>query len=701
MASSSAIQLKKHYDVFISFRGTDTRKNFTSHLLAALKRHKIDTYIDYRLERGDEIKKSLRTAIKKSKICVIIFSQDYASSPWCLDELAYIMERKERYEGLAIPIFHEMNPSHVRHQTGDYATVFAKHEERFEDSQVLKWRAALTKAANLSGFDSTSSNVRDDSDLVEQVVIDISKKLNRGSSRDLTGLVGIESRIQQVVQELDIIPEDCRIRFVVIWGMGGIGKTTLADAVFHRLYSQFEGACFLANVREKSQAKGVVSPQLYRLRDKLLRKLLGEETPPMESQTIDSYYKERLQCTKVLVVLDDVNDSVQLEFLAGDQVPFGPGSRIIITTRDRQRVREMQVVRKGTDHDVKIYKIEELNGDESLQLFYSNAPRESRDVYSPEFLKKVVDSAAGIPLALKIWHPLFLRCKRKEELEELWNKMKKFPNKDLHNVYRVSYDVLEENEREVFLDIVCFHKGEGVRSAKRALDACGLFADSGINILIDMSLISIKGKTLWMHDVIQEMGWEIVREQGTKEPGGQRRLYTRKDVCHVLERNTGTGRVRSIALCRILDDSASLASQILTGSHTNQDFLEKYKALLTDQDFIHNHNIKLTPQAFTGMHNLTFLKVEFAAIHLNDKAYLEFLPDSLRYLHWDAYPWKSLPSKFSPKNLVELSMRLSKLQKLWNKGQNPQHLTRIDLRYSVELVEVPDMSKSLDIDLLI
>lgn len=157
MASSSAIQRKEKYDVFISFRGRDTRKTFTSHLRAALIRRKIDTYMDYRLERGDGIETSLQTAIEESKICVIIFSKDYASSKWCLDELAYIVECKERNGQFVIPIFYEIDPSHVRHQRGSYEL-----EERFKDkteTERLKWKAALTKVADLSGFDSNSSTV--------------------------------------------------------------------------------------------------------------------------------------------------------------------------------------------------------------------------------------------------------------------------------------------------------------------------------------------------------------------------------------------------------------------------------------------------------------------------------------------------------------------------------------------------------------
>lgn len=157
-SASSAIQPKEKYDVFLSFRGTETRKTFTSHLYKALDGNKIDTYIDYRLERGDEIAPALLKAIKGSKISVVIISKDYASSRWCLDELVHILECKEWYGQIVIPIFYKIDPSIVRHQKETYEV-----EECFKDRteiECLKWKDALTKAANLSGFDSTSSTIR-------------------------------------------------------------------------------------------------------------------------------------------------------------------------------------------------------------------------------------------------------------------------------------------------------------------------------------------------------------------------------------------------------------------------------------------------------------------------------------------------------------------------------------------------------------
>ncbi|XP_048429871.1 disease resistance protein RPV1-like [Pyrus x bretschneideri] len=146
--------LREKYDVFISFRGEDTRLTFTSHLYDALLRKKIETYMDYRLERGDEIGPALREAIEKSRLSVIIFSENYASSTWCLNELVHILECKRKYGQMVVSIFYDTSPSDVRKQKRSYADAFAQHENR-EDTRdkVNVWKAALVEATGLSGFD--------------------------------------------------------------------------------------------------------------------------------------------------------------------------------------------------------------------------------------------------------------------------------------------------------------------------------------------------------------------------------------------------------------------------------------------------------------------------------------------------------------------------------------------------------------------
>ncbi|KEH18375.1 disease resistance protein (TIR-NBS-LRR class) [Medicago truncatula] len=154
-SSQAATVPREKYDVFISFRGDDTRAGFTSHLYAALCRNYIHTYIDKKIEKGDEVWAELVKAIKQSTLYLVVFSENYASSTWCLNELVQIMECNNKNEDdnvVVIPVFYHVDPSQVRKQTGSYGTALAKHKEQGNDHEMQKWNTALFQAANLSGF---------------------------------------------------------------------------------------------------------------------------------------------------------------------------------------------------------------------------------------------------------------------------------------------------------------------------------------------------------------------------------------------------------------------------------------------------------------------------------------------------------------------------------------------------------------------
>ncbi|XP_050131441.1 TMV resistance protein N-like [Malus sylvestris] len=141
------------YDVFLSFGG-DTRTNFTDHLYQALVRHGIHTFIAHsELPIGEQISQTLLEAIENSRISVIIFSKNYVSSKWCLDELVHILECRKSKGQMTRPIFYKVHPSDVRHQRNSYGAAFAEHSHKYENDleKVQRWRTALTEAANLKG----------------------------------------------------------------------------------------------------------------------------------------------------------------------------------------------------------------------------------------------------------------------------------------------------------------------------------------------------------------------------------------------------------------------------------------------------------------------------------------------------------------------------------------------------------------------
>nr|XP_008382440.2 disease resistance-like protein DSC1 [Malus domestica] len=555
---------------------------------------------------------------------------------------------------MVIPVFYDVSPSDIRNQQGSYAVAFAGLEKRFKDSidKVQEWRNALTTAANLSGFD-YSNNTWTEAVLVKNVVDDIWNKLICESSCDLNGLIGIERHIEQIESLLCIHSPEAPIA-VGIWGMGGIGKTTIAETVFHKLSSKFEASCFLRNVRENSeQANGM---------DRLEKTLLKEISKKEGLSIGSTFVRERLRRTKVLIVLDDVSDSMQMDRLAGKRLPYRTGSRIIITSRDRGTLRP-------TVEEDKIYKVEGLKPDDALQLFYSRAFKNNitpRTDYK-ELAKKAVDYAGGIPLALVLLGSSFLNCKSKEEWEHEFNKLKELPDENIQKVLRLSYDRLGRNEKEIFLDIACFHKGKNVDEVKRMLDIRGFHAARGIRVLVDMSLISIDStwknspwKIVQMHDLVQEMGRTIVLEQCFEDPGKRSRLFKNKDVNRVLQNNTGTPIVQ---------------------------------AMWVDRSKIEKQRLKRAD--FKVMSNLMMLTVVNYGTYL--AASLD-LPSSLRYLEWHGYPLNSLPSKFCPENLVELHMPRSRVKKLWNEDQRLVNLKVIDLTYSSNLTEVPNLSGSPEIE---
>ncbi|XP_057990237.1 disease resistance protein RUN1-like [Hevea brasiliensis] len=516
MASTSSTppnQWKK-WDVFISFRGDDTRYGILSHLSKALKDKQIKTFTDEELHKGEEISPELLKIIRESSVSIVIFSERYADSSWCLDELVEILKCKEESTQIVLPVFYKVDPTHVRRLSGNFGKAFAiaTHGEKGSPQKVDNWKRALMEVSNLSGWD--SQNIKDEAELVEKIVNDVLKKFSDMSKSDDSydpKLIGIKSRVEKV----ECLLKDKQV--VGILGIGGVGKTTIALEVFRRNKNQFNGHYFVENVRETMIKKSSKSA-----RKKIICELLRDK----HIDDLNDHVCKRLKSMKVLIVFDDIEDRNHLKDLAGECHLYGEGSRIIITSRN-----SLGLSKEG------IYEVEELIDSQALELFSLHAFEQNRpkEEYK-ELSKKATIYVGGHPLALKVLGSHLFR-RTIEEWESELEKLKGKSLKKIEDVLKRSYDGLEKNEQEIFLDIACFFKGEDKDHVKRQLKAFGFYPESGIPRLIEKYLITISNNRVDMHDLLEQMGKDIVNEE-CKQPGGRSRLWNYEDIDHVLTTET-------------------------------------------------------------------------------------------------------------------------------------------------------------------
>ena len=372
---------------------------------------------------------------------------------------------------------------------------------------------------------------------MEKIAQDISKKVeDMSDSTDLSGFVGLNSRIEKIKSLLCLKLKD--VRTVGIWGMDGIGKTTIASVIFHQISGDFQGKCFMKNVGEESNKMGVMH-----VLDEVISQVIGQMHVPDEFNfqlmglnftiripTITTLGEQKLVLMKVLIVLDDVDDhSIPvLESFAGGLYLFSPGSRIIITTRDKRLLDKL-----GVEN---VYEVKGLKHNSALELFCRKAFRQNnRSLDLLELSEEVVHYANGNPLALQVLGSSLYQ-KSIEQWKDKLHKLKLITDPNIYKVLKISYDGLNWEEKEIFLDVACFFKGEDVDFMTRVQDDPTSMRN-GLNILVEKSLITISDNRLQMHDMLQEIGKTIIRQESFKEPGKRSKLWDHKDVYQVLKKN--------------------------------------------------------------------------------------------------------------------------------------------------------------------
>ena len=358
------------------------------------------------------------------------------------------------------------------------------------------------------------------SQVIKSIVRLIWHDLNNDAFSEVTkGLVGIDSHVVELESRLAVGSND--VRFIGIWVMG---KTTLAWVVYHMVSKDFEACSFIEDVRENFEKKGFLPIQ-----QKIIDQILREKKLKIK----DKYggvkkIKNVLHNKRILLVLDDVDKLDLLDMLAGEHDWFGPGSRIIITTRDMQMLKT-----HGVDE---IYEVKELNDENALQLFCLKAFK--REHVPDDYIglsNHFLEYARGLPLALEVLGS-FLFEKSTVEWKSALERLKEHPNPEVLHVLQISLDGLQDTEKEIFLHIACFN--HNVKDyVVEVLDNLGLYAGIGLKKLVDKSLLKMDDEVVWMHDLLEEMGKNIVFQECPNDPGKRCRLWVYKDIDKVFRKN--------------------------------------------------------------------------------------------------------------------------------------------------------------------
>ncbi|XP_042758661.1 disease resistance protein RPV1 [Lactuca sativa] len=646
LGSSSSSTDVHRYDVFLSFRGVDTRHSFTDHLHKALMASNITTFLDEEeIETGEDLKPELESAIKASRASIIVLSKNYASSTWCLDELVLILEQCITSNQIVIPIFYHVEPTHVRKQQSSFGDAMAKHNQTMEAEtnankrsqwaqKMDQWNKALTQVADLKGND---VNGRLETELIEEIVGDIYRRLHVPLRSGQPLLIGMDYHINFVTSWLKDISSHT-VDILTILGMGGIGKTSLAKYVYDLHCHEFHTSSYIEDISRRCDGKfnGLLDLQ---------KQLCGDISKASSIQVHDiSKYTSRIENIvarkRVFLVLDDINCLNQLDALLGSKC-FHPGSKIIITTKDTWLTESCALFKTNIKPKHAKHLLQGLDEIASQQLlcfhaFRCNHPKAGYE----EVSGKLVKYCQGHPLALEVLGKS-LHNRDVAYWEGCMEGLQREIGSRINNVLKMSFDSLpSKNDKDLFKHISCFFVGIDKDVAETILETCNINTKSGITNLIERCLISIGwNNELKMHRLVQEMGRFEVRQESLDKPWKRSRIWCHDESFRVLKQKKGKGNLVGLAL--------------------DMRMLEKKKLWASSE---------LNTDALSNMDNLMLLKLNY--VQMNGS--YENFPRELRCLCMQGFHLKSIPSDLPLGSLVALDLSYSNIESFVICYSNPQ-----------------------------
>ncbi|XP_061344420.1 disease resistance protein Roq1-like [Gastrolobium bilobum] len=556
---------------------------------------------------------------------------------------AHRMKEMDKNESLELFSWHAFNQASPAKRLEGLSNVIVEYSRGLP--LVLQVLGSFLFCKGKNEWNSALENLVDESEDIRNIVERVTGLLDDTVLFVAEHPVGVESRVQDVIQLLNN-QQTKHPLLLGMWGMGGVGKTTIAKAIYNEIGRNFQAKSFLLNVREVwEQNNGQVSLQQRLLSD--IYKTTKLKIDTTESGKME--LQKRLSQKRIFLVLDDVDKLDQLNALCGGREWFGGGSRIIITTRDEHLLSVLRVDR--------LYRMKEMKKSESLELFSWHAFKQAspREGFA-HLSRDVVEYSGGLPLALQVLGS-FLNSRGIRDWEIALEKLKIIPNHEILRKLKISFDGLSDDKvKEIFLDIAFFFIGKDRDDVIEILNDCGLFAEIGIRELAEKSLVTVNIKNrLGMHDLLRDMGREIVREKSPELAEERTRLWLQEDVLDVLSKDTGTIAVKGLTL-------------MLPRMDTTTD---------------------LKTKAFEKMKRLRLLQL--AGIQLDGD--YKYLSQDLRWLCWDGFPSEYTPADFHQGSLVAIELKYSNMQQVWTKSKMLTKLKILNLSHSHNLRQTPDFSK--------
>ncbi|PWA76637.1 toll/interleukin-1 receptor (TIR) domain-containing protein [Artemisia annua] len=645
MASSSSGGYVSRYDVFLSFRG-ETRNKFTDHLYDKLLRAGIFTFRDDdAIPRGEELTPGIERGIRESRASIIVLSELYATSRWCLDELCLILEQRRDRNHYVLPIFYHVDPSHVRKQEGTFEINVAPKKKWTED-KVERWKAALTKVGHMTG--EVASSTRPETKLLEDIVDLIRKRLDLKQVYRQANLVGMENRDKEINSWLEQSDSD----ILAIWGMDGGGKTTLSRHIAYSNWTKFDSVSIIEDIASRAPEG------LRQLQEKLIKDIIEgkEQTNPSSWQgtyTIESVLERR----KALIILDNIVTKKQLEALVGIGTRNNTQSKIIITTEKSGSSKWFKFPSwRCQEYEMKLLDYEDSYKLLKLHAFEPDDPTEDYE----ELANKVLEYCQGHPLALEVLGSCLKDDKRKDVWESRFKSFERELHGDIKKVLRIRYDSLPlGSDRSLFLHIACFFIGKNKDFVGKILEP-DYSAISGIITLTKSCLLFVSpNNKLNMHPLLKEMGRTIVYDESPQRPGKRSRLWRNEDSRDVLINKKGSTKVEGLAL-----DMEMLSKE-------------------------HVQLLNLKTDSFKKMNYLKLLKLN--QLEQVTGSYNKF-SKNLRWLCWRDFRLDKIPPKLDMGKLVAIDLSCSKLE-VFEPPKVLESLKFLNLKESDNLEKIENISR--------